>query len=236
VGVEVALEVEVGEVVSISKTEELLEGSIRLDVMLVLEGVLLDILINLTSHIGAADESALGLTEERAELVSNLGGDFKDRRTTLDNLLAFLGNAAAALASILDFTVDTLLELLDLSDHGGNSLTEGGEATENSLHVLIESGGRSLRGGSGGSSIRCCRGNRGGSGNRGRDYSGSDLLGGFLGLSDDRNHRGNNSGGGNGGRSGSGIIGLLGYTLLGRNRGARGGIHHTITGGRIHLK
>ncbi len=229
--IEVALEVEVGEVVSIREAEELLEGGIRLDVVLVLEGVLLDVLVDLTSHIRAGDEGTLGLTEEGAELISDLGGNLEDGRTTLGALFALSLHAAAALASILDFTVDTLLELLDLSDHGGNSLTESGEATENSLHVLIKSGGRSLRGGSG---IRNRGGCNRGSGDRSRGGSGGgDLLGSLLGLSGGRgSDNGSNRGRRGGGR---GIVGLLGYTLLGRGRGAGGGIHHTITGGRIHL-
>jgi hypothetical protein len=215
VSVEVALEVEVGEVIRVREAEELLEGSIRLDVVLVLEGVLLDILVDLTSHIGARDKGSLGLAEERAELISDLGGDLEDGRTTLGTLFTLSLYATTALAGILDLTVDTLLELLDLSDHSGNSLTESGEATENSLHVLIKSGGRSLRGSS--------RGIRGGrsSDNRGyrsRGRGSRYLLSGFLGL---RGSRGGYNGGDRGRGCNRGILGFLGYTLLSRSRGNR---------------
>jgi hypothetical protein len=230
VSIEVALEVEVGEVVSVREAEQLLEGSIRLDVMLILEGVLLDVLVDLTGHVGARDEGTLGLTEEGAELISDLGRDLKDGRTTLGALFAFSLYAAAALASILDFTVDTLFKLLDLSDHGGNDFTETREASEHALHVFIKGGGRSLRG----SGIRGrSRDNGGSSGYRGRSSGGSDFLGSLLGLSSSRSGY-NRS---NGGRSSGdrGIVGFLGDTLLGRGRGGGGGIHHISTGGSIHL-
>jgi hypothetical protein len=230
VSIEVALEVEVGEVISIREAEELLEGSIRLDVMLVLEGVLLDILVDLTSHIGAGDEGSLGLAKESAELISDLGGDLKDGRTTLGTLFTLSLYATTALAGVLDLTVNTLLELLDLSHGAGDIFTNSGEARENSLHVLIKSGGRSLRGGIRGRS-------RSGSNNRGsRSRSGSsNLLGSLLGLGSNRSR----SRGSYGGRSGGsrGILSLLGYALLGRSSRVGGSrVHYTSTGGRIHLK
>jgi len=231
VGVEVALEVEVREVVRIREAEELLERGIRLDVVLVLEVLLLHVVVDLTRHVGAGDEGALRLAEEHAKLISDLRGDLEDRRTTgLGALLALRLDAAAALASILDLAVDTLLQLLDLSDHGGDNLAEPREATENDLEVVIEAGGRrlsgNLRGGSR-SDDRRSRNRR----NRRSNLSLCYLLGNLL-LSDRRSGcRRRNGRGDNRYRRRSNL--LLGNTLSsGRGRAHR----YTSTGGRIHLK
>ena len=107
--VEILLEVEVGELVSLRHLEELAERAVRLDVVLDLEVVALHIVVELLGDVGAGDEGASGLTEEAAELISDLGGNLKDGRTTLDALLTLLRNTALALASILNLTVDTLV-------------------------------------------------------------------------------------------------------------------------------
>ena len=51
VGVEVALEVEVREVVRIREAEQLLERGIRLDVVLVLQVLLLHVVVDLAGHV-----------------------------------------------------------------------------------------------------------------------------------------------------------------------------------------
>ena len=230
-GVEVALEVEVREVVRIREAEELLERGIRLDVVLVLEVLLLHVVVDLAGHVGAGDQSALGLAEEDAELISDLGGDLEDGRTAgLGTLLALSLDAAAALAGILDLAVDALLELLDLSDHGGDNLTETSEATENDLEVVIEARGRRLSSDLSGSRNR--GGNDRGSHDRrsGRGSRGDDLLGLLL---SDRGSRCNRGRGGGNYRRHSGRNFLLRNTLgSGRGRAHR----YTSTGGRIHLK
>lgn len=115
--VEVALEVEVGEALSVGNTEELLERGIRLDVVLVLEALLLDVGRHRLGDVGAAHLAALGLAEEDAEVIAELGGDLEDAeagrlRNTV--LIELRGGAALALAGILDLTGHTLLELLEL--------------------------------------------------------------------------------------------------------------------------
>jgi len=108
--VEVLLEIEVGELLSLRHLEELAERSIGLDVVLDLEVVGLDIVVELLGHIGARDEGASGLAEEAAELISDLGGDLEDGRATgLGTFFTFLGNTALAATSILDLTVHTLV-------------------------------------------------------------------------------------------------------------------------------
>jgi hypothetical protein len=229
VSIEVALEIEVGEVVSIAQAEEFLEGGIRLDVVLVLETLFLDVVVDFTSYVGAGDESTLRLTEENAEFISDLGRDFEDGRTTLGALFTFSLYATTALAGILEFTVNTLFELLDFSDHGGSSFTEAREASEDGLHIFIKSGGRSI-------SDRGGISNRSRSGyNRGDDSGSSgSLLGGLLRFSSGNNRSSYNRGDRSGDRGG--FVSLLGYTLLGRSRSGGGRVHYTSTGGRIHTK
>jgi len=115
--VEVALEVEVREALRVSNAEELLERGIRLDVVLVLEALLLDVGRDGLGDIGAAHLAALGLAKEDAEVIAQLRGDLEDAeagrlRNTV--LIELRGRAALALAGILDLTGHTLLELLEL--------------------------------------------------------------------------------------------------------------------------
>ncbi len=125
--VEVALEVEVGEALSVGNAEELLERSIRLDVVLVLEALLLDVGRHRLGDIGAAHLAALGLAKEDAEVIAELRGDLEDAEAgRLRNaiLIELRGRATLALASILDLTGHTLLELLELGVKGGDGLAE----------------------------------------------------------------------------------------------------------------
>ena len=125
--VEVALEVEVGEALRVSNAKELLERGIRLDVVLVLEALLLDVGGDRLGDIGAAHLAALRLAEEDAEVIAELGGNLEDAeagrlRNTV--LIELRGGATLALAGILDLTGYTLLELLELGVQGGDGLTE----------------------------------------------------------------------------------------------------------------
>ena len=125
--VEVALEVEVREALRVSNAKELLERGIRLDVVLVLEALLLDVGGDRLGDIGAAHLAALGLAEEDAEVIAELGGNLEDAEASrLRNtvLIELRGGATLALAGILDLTGYTLLELLELGVQGGDGLTE----------------------------------------------------------------------------------------------------------------
>ena len=144
--VEVALEVEVRELLALRDAEELLERGIRLDVVLVLEAVVLHVDVHRLRNLRARHQGAVALAEEVAELIRDLRGALEDRGGTLylDAVLVDL-NAALALASILDLAVDTLLELLHLRDHGRGGLTERGEVGHHGLEVLIKGRGRGNR-------------------------------------------------------------------------------------------
>lgn len=121
--VEVALEIEVGQLLTLRHAEELLQRRIGLDVVLVLEALLLHVVVDGLGNLRAGHLRALGLAEERAQLLRNLGGALEDGRRALD-LHAVLINLglALALASILDLAVHTLLHTLNLAEQGGDSL------------------------------------------------------------------------------------------------------------------
>lgn len=185
------LKVEVRDFVLVGAVQKLLQGSVLvgLDDALVLgvrEVLGLHILVNLTGDIGAGLLSALGDTQEDAELVRNLGRLGK-------TVGGGAGIGALALNAVRDATkaVHVLLHNLDLGD---NLLEENGKGGE---LLLKENHGRLnnlLSIGSGG---------RGG-GLLG--LNGGRLLGlsdGFVGL-DDR-LLGLNGGGGN--SSGGGFLG-----------------------------
>ena len=237
VGVEVALEVEVREVVRIREAEQLLERGIRLDVVLVLQVLLLHVVVDLAGHVGAGDQSALGLAEEDAELLSDLRGDLEDGRTArLGALLTLDLDATATLARILDLAVHALLELFDLRDHRRDNLAETREASENNLEVIVERGRRHL-------SNR--RGRLRGSGNyrhysrynyrrsRNRRLRGTRLSRRLL-LCGNRRDRRNRRGDSRYNRRYN-RLNLLRHTTLSSNNRDRAH-RYTSTGGRIHLK
>jgi hypothetical protein len=226
--VEILLEVEVGERLALRRSEELLERSIRLDVVLVLEALLLDVGRHSLGDIGARHLSALGLAEEVAEIVAEASGDLKDGEARRLGLTIGIhsGRAALALASILDLAGNTLLKLLELSVERGDDLTEAIEAGDHTLDLITN---RLLRGLSG----LCNSGdNRRNNRRRGRrsDLSlggrlARDLLG-LSGRSSNNRRRGSNRG-----RGLSRI--LLGNTLGGGLGRGRRGVHCISSGGRI---
>ena len=142
VAVEVALEVEVGEGLTLANGQKLLQRGIGLDVVLVLQVLLLHVVVHRLGDLGAAHESAIGLAKELAQLVRHLGGALKDAESAGLGVRTLLHlGAALALASILELAVHTLLQLLHLGEHGGNSLLESVQVTRDGLEVLIQSGG-----------------------------------------------------------------------------------------------
>ncbi len=222
VAVEVALEVEVGEGFTFTDGEELLERGIRLDVVLVLEALFLDVVIHGLGDFRAAHEGAVGLAEELAEFIRDLGGALEDGRSARLGIRTFFLGTTLALASVADFTVDTLFELLDLREHSGDRFTERGEVASDSLDVFIKSRGGASRGGG------CSGFDRGrGDDNRGGDCRGS---GSGCGLLADRLLcRGGFGNRGRGGDFNGGGSFLLGDLLGG---GLGGGAHYTGGGGR----
>jgi len=230
VTVEVTLEVEVGQLLRLRHLEELAERAIRRDVVLVLQVLLLDVVVDLLGHVGAADQGALGVAEEDAELIRNLRGDLEDARATrLGTLLTLGTDATLTLAGILDLAVDTLVQTLDLRDHGAHRLAERREGRQHALEVLIER----RRGGlnSGGGRRNRCSDNRGNNRGRGRDsLLRRRLAARLLGLRGRRRHRGRDSSG----LRDNNLFSLLRDLLS--NRLSRGGTHHTSSVGRIHWK
>jgi len=221
VAVQVALQVEVGQGLTLTDGQQLLQGCIGLDVMLVLQALLLDVVVHSLGDLAAAHQSTVGAAEELAELISHLSGALKDAGLAGLAIGALLSLAAAlALAGILNLTVHTLLQLLHLALQCADSLAHGHQVLADSQHVLIQSGGGDSCGGGGGL-------NRGGgydNGGRGCGGRGGHLLGGLLGL---------NGGSGGGNRSRGGNLSILLCNLLGGGLGGRGGgVHYTRGGGR----
>jgi len=146
VAVEVALEVEVGQRLTLTDRQELAQRRIRLDVMLVLEAVALDILVDRLGDLRAAHQSARGATEEGEELSRDLRGALEDGRLALDLITVRINlGLAAALAGILHLAVDTLLQTLEARLERRQRLTSRGGQGEQSLDVIIQSRDGSLR-------------------------------------------------------------------------------------------
>jgi hypothetical protein len=226
--VEVLLEIEVGQSLTSGDGQELAESSVRLDVVLVLQALFLDVGGNGLGNIGARHLRTLGLTEESAEVVAQLGRDFKDGEAS--RLLFTIGTLSAStaltLTGIFDFTVDALVELLELTVESGDNFTEAVELSNHAADFITNGLLRSLNSFSGGS------GDRGDGGYRGRSRSSlslsSGLFGDLLGLGNYRSNRGRS-----GYNRGSDFLSLLSDALSGGLRGSS--VHCTITGGRIHL-
>jgi len=217
VTVQVALEVEVGQELAVTNGQQLLQGCVGLDVVLVLQVVLLHVVVHALGHLRAAHQGAVGLAQELAQLVSHLGGALEDAQGARLGVRALLHlGAALALAGILDLAVHALLQLLHLVQHCGHGLLQGVQVASHGLQVLIQSGG-GHHGGSHGGHLHGGRGHHGGS-------SSSGLLGlGLGGLC----HGGSHSHGGCGGSS------LLLGDLLGCSGSLGGGSGaHLYTGSR----
>jgi hypothetical protein len=115
--VEVALEVEVSQRLRLANGQQLAQRTIRLDVVLVLELVGLDVLVHGLGDLRAAHQSASRASEEGEELGGDLSRALEDGRSTLDlNTILIELHTAAALASILHLTADILLEALELTE------------------------------------------------------------------------------------------------------------------------
>lgn len=229
--VEVALEVEVGQRLALRRGKELLEGHVRLDVVLVLEALLLDVGRHRLGDIGAGHLRALGLGQEGAEVIAEASRDLEDGEASRLGHAVLIKSgrgAALALAGILDLASHTLLELLELAVETRDGLAHGGEGRDHGADLITNRLGRGLSSGIRSSRDGRGRGGRDNSGHNRGDLSGlRDLLGHLL----DLGHRGRGRGG-NRGRH-DGLISLLGNTL-GRSLGGRGrGSHCIRTGGSI---
>ena len=192
---EVALKVEDSHLLGLRHLEELAKSSVRVDVLLVVEAVLLHVVHHATSHVRAADLGALGLAKEHAEVIRNLLGLREDRGLLgkgVARLIKGRGPSAAAAARTLELTAQALLHLLHVAEHHAELVTEvvdlrnlGVELSNKGLRAgLLDGGGRGShnggghRGRGGRRSRRRLRGTGGRGGGRSRYGSGDgcDLL------------------------------------------------------------
>ncbi len=222
--IEVALQVEVGQVLVRGDRQQRPQGCIRVDGMLVLQVVRLHVLVHGLGDLGARHQGASGAAEEGQQLRSHLSGALKDGRGALDlHAVLIQLDTAAALARILHLAVHALLQLLDLGQQRGSGLAEGVQVGRHRLEVIIQRGG-----GHGGYSRRL-------HGGRGYNDGGLHSLGGALG---DGLLGGLNSDGGNKGGGGLYRLNLLlGDTLSGLGGGGSNrGRHYTgRRGNRTHF-
>jgi hypothetical protein len=222
--VEVLLDVEVGESVGIRNTEERLERSIGLDLMLVLETMLLYICRYTRSNLSTAHLRTSGLSKELAEVSRDVLGLLEDIGALgLGGVNLTLG--PLALASLLDLLGHTLVKLAETSDHLRGLITETSYTLKSGTDVITDRCGRGgiSRGSAHRRSYRSSNsGSRSGLGSLG--LSGTGLL-----LSS----RGSRSGSSYGGSGGRGISSLLYSTGL---LGGFSVAHCVITGYNIiHL-
>jgi hypothetical protein len=176
VGAHVALEIEVGELISIIELEKLGEVGIRVNlatILLVLEIVLADVSVNLTGNLSASHLSTRCLSKERGKL---RGNESRLYETTWGAVARFAAALSRCLVGNLELTRRTLLKLTELSlkrrEHGGDLL----KLTEKISKCSRES---SLRKGLslslGISSLSRNSGSSNGSNNRGSRGGGSSL-------------------------------------------------------------
>lgn len=125
VRLEEALEVKDLELIRLLKGKELAERGIGLDDLLDHERVVLGIGADAGRDLRAAEESALGDTEECAERIRDLGGAGED--SLLLDLALNRGRlaATATLLGLLELAGDLLLELLHVGEDSGERSTEG---------------------------------------------------------------------------------------------------------------
>ena len=224
--VEVALQVEVGQVLVSGHRQQRAQRSIGVDGVLVLQVVSLDVLVDRLGDLRARHQGRRGLAEESQQFRRYLSRALENRGGALDlHAILIELDAAAALAGILHLAMHTLLQLLVLGEQHRDGLTQCGEVGGHRLEVIIKGGGR----GSDGS--------HGLHGGRGHNYRGGYLglhglgLGGRLrlhrGLRGSRHRGGLRLHGGSRYRGNRGIYLLLCYTLGGLGGGGSNSRHYT---------
>ena len=204
---EVALEVEDRHLLGLRGAEQLTKRGIRVDVLLVVELLLLDVGHDAARHIGAAHLGALGLAEEHAKVVRDLLGLGEDRLLLGKGVARLIHGrrpSAAAAAGLLELASQALLSLLHVGKHGRQRGAEVIDLRDvrgklgDKVHLL-------LRGGGGRGGRRHGGGNR-----RGRSGGGAGGL-----RATGRGHRGRGGGYGNGGNRGGGLLGDIRGLLVG---------------------
>ena len=236
--VEVGLDVAVGERLALLDAEHLAHRGIRVDrvtLLGILELVRVDIGAKGARDVGGRHLEALGLAEERGELVLERDGGREDGGALDGRGLALDRgglDTTAATAGLLNVTGDTLGELGEGLEATDGGITDTLELRHERVNVLRHGrdGGLDRRGGNrrGGGGLNSCRGRNNRSGRR---RSSGLLLGGLLGRRGSSRRRRRNRRSGNGGNSRRLLLGnLLGS---GGGGGLGGRAHCTGTGGNI---
>jgi hypothetical protein len=223
VDVQVALEIEVGQLVLRLQVQQLAQLGVRGDIMLVLQVVLLHVGRDGLRHVGAALQAARGAAQERAQLVGQRRGHQEDarlRRLALRTLRGGLLAATALVRHLLQLG-RTLLQLLGLRHQRVHLLTHRQQRRRHRLHLLLQTSLLHRRRGLG------RRSNHRGRHRRRRGHRSSLGLRRLLRLRRRRGRRGR--------RRSSHLHHnlLLRYLLRTLRRRTSRRVHYTISGGRI---
>ena len=200
VGGHVALKVEVSELLALLELEQGLQLGIGVDattVLLVLQVVVADVGVDLTSDLGSGHLRAVGLSEKIGQLLGDEGGLHEPRRSTVADLAALLGAGLLGSANLTDRVALKGAKLGAKSGGKCNNLLQlGSDGCK-----LRSNGG--LNGRNNGN--RSVGGSVGGSGNNGNGFSRGSRGLGSLGLLGSLHNLGGSGGsGGSGCRSSGG--------------------------------
>ena len=139
VAVQVALQVEVGQHLTVLHAQEGLELRVGGDGVLVLQVVLLHITGDRLRHVGAGLLGAVAHAQERAEVVGQGGRELEDRGLAGLHLLALHGllGLAAALVGLLLQAGHALLHALQLRHQGADRLAQSVRLGQHRLHIVL---------------------------------------------------------------------------------------------------
>ena len=138
VGVQVLLQVEVGQLLLGLHVQQAAQLGIRVDVVLVLQVLLLHIGRHELGDVGAALLAASGAAQEGAQLGGDVRGDLEDGHTGRLGLLALHGGLALpALVGQLLQLGGLLLQALGLSHQLRHHLAQSQQARGHGLHLRV---------------------------------------------------------------------------------------------------
>lgn len=231
VAVQELLHVEDGQLISLRDAQQSTQSRVVLDVLAVVQLVLLDVGVHGLGDLGARQLSALGQTQEGAQLITDLLGLLELRGRARGAVRGLGTGLALALARLLQITAHAALQALQGRQSSAGRIADRHQLLLDGAQLSLPSGllGNCLGGGGRGGHNGCCRGRgcrRGRSRRRG-SLGRTRLLLSRLGWDSlGRGRRGHN-GRGRGGRSRR--IGLL-HDALGSS-GLGRSVHRTGSGG-----
>jgi hypothetical protein len=179
VGLQEALQIQNLQLIRLLQRQQLAQGGIRLDVLLLHQTLVLGVLAHAGRHIRAGQLGALGHAQEGAQRIRDGHGLLEDGLLLGGTIRTLSAASAAALLGALQLTGNLLLQLLQVGEHGTQSsaqrrhLLDGGVELGDDVHILLgvhlrghrgrRRGRRGHGGGRRGGDHRCRSSGRGGS-------------------------------------------------------------------------